>query len=257
MIKYMAFGYKSKYKRKFARKGRVAKLAKGKQSSVQALAKAVSRIQRSMRTQCEYLNYSQSDVFNVVGDCSVVNMCDYYTMQDCFGSSSNDAAQNKIIHKSMGIDCYLSLENTLNEPDTTQFTIFLVSLKDTIGSTFAANSGALALSSGSHYVVRGGLVLLNKKIFKIHKTKRVVLTNHGTSLAAPSAQTQGGTDARFYWKLRANNQIQNPTGDWKSLRSAQDPSKQIYMLIFSDNSSADLQSPKFQFQAVHTLQTVA
>lgn len=255
----MAYGTKSKYVRKYARKGRskVGAMAKGKTTQVQTLAKAVSRIQRTLRTQPEYLNYSQSDVFNVAGDCSVVNMCNYYTMQDCFGSSANDAANNKIIHKSMGIDCYLALENTLNEPDTTQFTIFLVSLRDSIGSTFVPSSGALSLSSGLHYVIRGGLVLVNKKIFKIHKTKRVVLTNHGTSLANPSAQSQGGTDARFYWKLQANNTIINPTGDWKSMSSAQDPSKQVYMLIFNDNVTADLQSPKFQFNAVHTFKTVA
>lgn len=251
------YGRKTKYTRKFARKGRVAKLAKGRTTKVQALAKAVSRIQRSMRTQCEYLNYSQSDVFNVVGDCSVINFSNFYTMTDCFGSTANDAAQNKIIHKSVGIDCYLTLENTLNEPDTTQFTIFLVSLKDVIGSSFNPSTGNLAISNGLHYVVRGGLVLLNKKCFKIHKTKRVVLSNHGTALSGPSAQTQAGTDTRFYWKARPNATIVNPYGDWKSLTSAQDSSKQLYMLVFNDNSSADLQSPKFQFNAVHTFKTVA
>lgn len=254
----MAYGVKSKYKRKYARKGRVAKLAKGKTTSVQALAKAVKSIQRSMRTRTEYLNYRVSDNFGIVGDYSAISLSNYSGWTDIFGSAANDDTQNKMIHKSFGMDCYLSLENTINEPDTTQFTIFLVSLKDNIGSNaFNSSTGALSLSSGVHYSINGGLALLNKKCFSIHATKRCVLTNHGTALTAPSAQTQSGTDKRFYMKWRPNAMITNTQGDWKSLACSPDPSKQYFLLIFSDNSAVDLQNPKFSYNVVHTVQTVA
>jgi len=256
----MAYGTKSKFTRRYARKGRgkVAKLAKGKTSSVQALAKAVSNIQRSLRTHAEYLNYGQKDVLSLTvqpGD--AINLNNYYGFTDLFGSSVNDSAQNKIIHKSFGMDFYLTLDNTIAEPDTTQFTIFLVSLKDEIGYSYNSATGALGLTAGQHYVMQGGLVLLNKKMFNIHKIKRTVLTNHGTSISAPSAQTQGGTDLRWYWKFSPNKMITNPVGDWKQLSCAQDPSKQYYVLIFNDNSSLDLQNPKLHYNIVHTLKTVA
>jgi len=255
------YGSKSKYVRKYARKGRskVGAMAKGKSTKIQTLAKAVSRIQRSMRTKCEYLTFQQSGNVGVTGDVYVYNLCDYLNMGNLFGSSGDDTSQNRIIHQSFGVDMYLTLENTINEPDTTQFTVFMVSLRDIIGSDFVPSTGGLTLTPGAHYAINGGLVLLNKKIFNIHKVKRVVLTNHGTALSAPSAQTQGGTDWRGYWKFSPRSLITNATtnSNWKGLRSALDPSKQYYILVFNNNSGADLQNPVFQYNAVHTFKTVA
>lgn len=253
----MAYGFKAKYKRKFARKGRVAKLARGKATSIKTLAKAVSRIQRKMRSNCEYLNYRVVDSPTISADYTVVPLSNYSAWADIFGTASNDDTANRMIHKSFGMDCYLTLENTVNEPDSTQFTIFLVTLKDNIGSAYAPASSSLSLLANVHYSISGGMVLLNKKCFTIHKIIRKVLTNHGTSLANPSAQTQSGTDYRFYVKHRANHLVTNPTGDWKSMGGSPDPSKAMYMLIFNDNSSLDLQNPKFTYNVVHTVQTVA
>lgn len=253
------YGAKSKYVRKYARKGRskVGAMAKGKSTKIQSLAKAVSRIQRSMRTNVEYLNYGQQGYFAPTNTPDVLNLSAFSSFSDLFGSSSNDDVANKIVHKSFGIDMYLTLESTVNEPDTTMFTIFLVSLKDSIGPAFNSSTGALSLSNGQHYSIQGGMALLNKKCFTIHKTKRVVLSNHGTSLANPSAQTQGGTDWRHYWRIPVNKMITNPIGDWKALGTAQDPSKQYYLLVFSDNSGVDLQNPRFNYNIVHTMKTVA
>lgn len=251
------YGRKTKYRRKFARKGRVAKLAKGKSTKIQTLAKAVSRIQRTMRRKCEYLNYRVVDSPTISADYTAIPLSNYSAWQDIFGTSSNDDVANRMVHKSFGMDCYLTLENTVNEPDTTQFTIFLVTLKDNIGSAYAPASSALSLVANNHYSVSGGMVLLNKKVFTIHKIIRKVLTNHGTSLANPSAQTQAGTDFRFYVKHRGNHLVTNPTGDWKSMGGSPDPSKAMYLLIFNDNSTLDLQNPKFTYNVVHTVQTVA
>lgn len=236
---------------------KVSKMAKGKQTKIQTLAKAVKSLQLANRKNSEYLNYWQYGSQSVVGDVSVINLSGFNGFIDAFGTSSNDDTGNKMVHKSFGMDLYLTLEATVNETDTTQFTMFLVSLRDIIGNAYNPSSGALSLISGQHYVIRGGQVLLNKKCFKIHKMKRITLTNHGTSLANPSAQTQSGTDCRFYWKSRPNALITNPVGDWKSMNSAQDPSKQYYLLTFSDNSSGDLQNPQLQYNIIHTVKTVA
>jgi len=254
----MAYGTKSKYVRKYARKGRVARMAKGKTTSVQALAKAVSSIQRSMRTKCEYLNYTQSGDVGVSGDLTSVSLSDYANWVGCFGSGANDAEQNKIVHQSFGMDLRVTLENSINnEENTTGFTCMLVSLKDDVGADFNPSTSALSLSSPNHYVIREGMVLVNKKVFTIHKQKRFTLSNYGTALTASAAQTQYGTDMRWYWKLSPRKMIQNPYGDWKSLRSGGDPSKTYYLFIFNDNSSLDGENPALKYNIVHTVKTVA
>jgi len=253
------YGRKTKYTRKYARKGRVAKLAKGRTTKVQALAKAVSNIQRSMRAKAEYLNFTQTGNDSIVGDLTYIRLSDFQNWSVCFGSTANDSEQNKMIHKSFGMDLRVTLENSINnEENTTGFTVMLVSLKDEIGSNFDPNTSDLnSLNQPNHYIIREGMVLVNKKVFNIHKQKRFTLSNYGTALTTSAAQTQYGTDCRWYWKLSPNKVVTNPYGDWKSLRSAGDPSKTYYLLIFSDNSSADLENPNIKYNIVHTVKTVA
>lgn len=239
-------------------RGRVSTMAKGRPSQIQTLAKAVKKLQRKQNSQHQILNYTQTaSQTNIVQPYFGLNLCDYANFFPIFGTDADDDNNYKIIHKSFGIDGYLSLENLINnEEETITFTMFIVSLKDHIGPAFNASTGALTLTAGNHYYMQNGLCMLNKKCFNIHAIRRKVLTNHGTALTNPSAQTQSGTDYRFYMKFAPNRVIQNPTGDWKALNSALDPSKQYYLLIFSDNSSADLESPCISYNVVHTCQTI-
>jgi len=244
--------------RKIGFKSRVAKLAKGKTTSVQALAKAVKSLQVANKSKVEYLNYTQSGDVGLVGDCTILKLSDYANWVGCFGATANDAEQNKMIHQSFGMDLRVTLENSINnEENTTGFTCFLVSLKDEIGTAFNSGTSDLTISQPDHYVIREGLALINKQIFNIHKMKRFTLSNYGTALTASAAQTQYGTDYRWYWKLSPRRVIHNPYGDWKNLRSGFDPSKTYYVMIFNDNSSADLENPAFKYNVVHTVKTVA
>ncbi len=195
-----------------------------------------------------------------MGDVEVFKLSNISNWSAIFGTGADDGQANAMIHKSMGIDMYLTLENTVNEPDATQFTIFLVSLKDEFNSNsnnFNNTTGALTLASGFHYAVSGGLVMINKKVFNIHAVKRRVLTNHGTALTAPSAQTQGGTDMRCYIKYAPRKKIVAPYGNWSALACPGDPSKNYFLLVFNDNSALDLQSPKIQINVVHTVEQLA
>lgn len=254
----MVYG-KSKYRRKYARKGRskLAIVAKGRTTTTQALAKAVRSIQRKMRGDAEYLNFGRSWSQSVTADYTAIHLCGFSSWNNIFGVGANDTTANTIIHKSFGIDCYLTLENTVNEPDTTEFTMFLVSLRDSIGPDFNAGTGALTLAPNYHYYINGGLAMLNKKIFKIHKTRRVVLTNHGQALSTSSAQSQGGSDKRFYMRMPVNQKITEPYGDWKSIVAPRDPSQNFYLLIFNNNSAVDLQNPQIRISEVHTMKSVA
>jgi len=219
----------------------------------------VKRLQKANKSQAEYLNYTQQ-VFeqNVQAPVYTVNLSDFSGMISTFGTSANDNEDNKIIHKSVGMDCRVTLENAINnEESTIGFTAMLVSLKDDCGNIYNNLTGGLTLTLGATHEIIQGMVLLNKKIFNIHKTKRFTLTNYNQALISPAAQTQYGTDHRWYWRLPINKTIQNPRGDWKQLGCALDPSKQYYMMIWNDNSTSDLESPAFSYVAVHTFKTVA
>lgn len=255
----VVYGSKSKYSRKYARTSRVKRLAKGKTSSVQQLARSIQSIKRKMKADHNYLNYVQgSTQSNLSSDYLAVNLCSFNTMTAMFGSSADDETDNKIVHQSFGFDGYISLENLINnEEETINMTVFLVSLKDQVGGAFNPVTGALTLTQSVHYYSQDGLTMLNKKIFNIHKCKRINLTNHGTALSGPSAQTKAGTDWRFYWRHSPRQSIQNPIGNWKSLGSGVDPSKSFYFLAFNNNSVLDGESPCITFNCVHTMKTVA
>lgn len=237
----------------------VKKIAKGKQSSaIVTLAKAVKTLQRKNRVEAEYLNYSQN-IDNVnIGTSLVQNLTYYSGFTRIFGTGTNDDEGNRIIHKGLGMDVRVTLENTVNnEEETTNFTCFLVSARDDIGGYFLPGSGSLTLSEGITHSTQKGMVLLNKKMFNIHKMKRFTLTNFGTALTAPAAQSQYGADKRWYWRLPINKMVTNPAGDWKTLNSAQDPSKCYFLIVFSDNSTLDAESPSLNVSCVHTMKTVA
>jgi len=240
----------------------VAKMAKGKVTSIQALAKAVKGLQRKNRSEADYINLRQiatnQNIGGAVATPYQLNLCNYVNMGFCFGTALSDTEDNRMVHKSFGIDGYVSLENSVNdEENTVGFSMYLVSLKDAATQIFSPATGTLVLTDGVTHSDNGkGMTLLNKKFFKIHKSKRFFLSNHGTALAQPSAQTQYGTDHRFYMKWSPNSLITNPSGNWQALASALDPSKQYYLLIFNDNTTADLESPCISYSIVHTVKTL-
>lgn len=254
----MAYG-KSKYGRRYARKNRavkrVAKLARGKITAVEALAKSVRSIQRKMRGQHQILNFAYGEENKTMSaNYEAINLCNFTGLNPVFGTSGNDTYDPSIIHSGFSMDMYFRC-NT--EPDLIKFTVFLVSLKDCIGNAFLPNTGQLNLVYNDHYTFVQGQGFLNKKVFNIHRVKRFQLTNNGSALTNSTAQTQFGTDLRLKWSMKCSDRITNPTGDWKSLVTAHDPSKQYFLLILNDNSSLDLESPSITYTRIHTMRTIA
>lgn len=253
--------YKLRYRRKrFVRKsGGVKAMSRPRKTAIQKLASAVRRLQMKNRSEAEYLTFSYGvEPTGIESPAYIYPLNFYQGMTPIFGVSADDLEANKIIHKSAGLDMRVTLENPVNnEESTIGFTAFLVSLKDDIGTVFNPGTGGLTLTSNVTHYINQGMAMLNKKMFNIHRVKRFHLTNYNTALTASAAQTQYGTDCRWYWKVALNKTIQNPQGNWKSLSSALDPSKQYYVLIFNDNAVIDLESPTFTASAVHTFKTVA
>lgn len=248
---------------------KVKKYIKASSSSLYKMAKAIRTIQRKQNKNHQTLNFIQKGAFlTTSADFQLVNLCDYNSMTGLgplFGADSNDWQANQMTHKSMGIQCYVDLENIngINEEGTVHFSAYLVSLRDSANNgVFNPASGNLNLIPNLHYVMstvgalgNGGMAFLNKKMFKIHKKKYFTLSNKEVSLGVSTAQTQYGTNCQWYWKLAPRSYIKNPTGNWSSLQSALDPSKQYYLILFNDNSLADGEAPQFQYSVIHTIQS--
>ena len=222
-----------------------------KPTSYNKLTKAIKRLEAVNKQDHIYLNYGNVVTpTNLSANVDVFHLTNTNNWNVIFGTDAADADTPKVIYCGLGMDIYI---NSNNEPAQIQFTCFLVSLTDLIGQNFNVGSGALGLTSGFHYSIQGGMVLLNKKCFNIHKMKRFVLGNNATALSNPSAQTQHGSDKRFYWKLSRNQTFMNPYGDWKPINAQLDPNKNLYLLVFNDNSALDLENPQIQFNIVHTV----
>lgn len=246
-----------KYGRKAGvrRRKYVKKQVKKTSSVVSQLVRKVNGLIKDKAQRDDTVNVAQYNSNSITSVMYGISLSNFAGMQKIFGTDADDTEDNKIIHQSIGIDMEVTLENTLNnEESTTHFTAFLVSLKDNIGSAFVPGSGSLTLVADQHYYMgAGGMCLLNKKCFNIHKIKRFTLGNYDTALTASAAQTQYGTVQRWYWKIAPGKVIQNPIGSWDTLASGLDPSKSYYILIANDNSTADLENPAVKLSAVHTL----
>lgn len=240
-------------RRRYKRKSAVAKIARGKSGPLAKLAKSVRALQRVVKRDQEYLNYAQTwSDYNVSSNYTALHLNDFSSWARIFGTSANDDTQNGCIWKSTGLDMKF---DTGNEQGNVNFTLMLLHCKDTAKGLINA-SGVLSLTAGDAFYTQSGLTMVNKKYFNILKVKRFSLGNHGQTEAQATAQTQFGTDRRFYMKLRPNKKIINPNGDWKNLTQSLDPSGNYYLVVFNDNSAVDLEYPHITMNAVHTVQTL-
>lgn len=240
-------------KRRYKRKSAVAKIARGKSGPLVKLAKSVRAIQRRFQRDQEYLNYTQTwQDYNVSSTYTALHLNDFSTWARIFGTTANDDTQNACIWKSSGLDMKF---DTGNENANVNFTVMLLRCKPSAKGLINA-SGVLTMTSGDTHYTASGLTMVNKRYFTILKIKRFSLGNNGQTAAQSTAQTQFGTDRRFYMKLRPNKKITNPNGDWKNLSQCLDPSGNYYLVVFNDNSSLDLESPHITMNVVHTVQTL-
>jgi hypothetical protein len=230
-----------------------AKLFKPKKgTSTTSLAKRVKKIEAKDKMDTVYYNYG--NVFSqLLGTpYNVFHLSNLTAWTPIFGSQAGrEEESNKTTYKGLGLDLYFRANN---ETAQTTFTVFLVSITDLYGQNFNVATGALGLTAGYHYYANGSQVLLNKRCFKIHKSRRFTLGNNGTALVNPSAQTQYGTDKRIYMKVKKNQVFNNPYGNWKDLYAPLDPNKNMYLLVFNDNVLEDGKSPALNMSVVHTVQ---
>lgn len=235
------------------RKSTVSRLAKGRTTAVSRLAKSVRSLQRYVKRDQQYLNYGQTwNNTNLSSPYAAFHLTSPSNWGVIFGTAANDGQQNATIWKSTGLDLYFNIGN---ESALTTFTVFLVHAKDE-AANLISSTGTLSMSSGDAYYSIGSQTMINKKYFRILGVRRFQLGNNGQAASVSTAQMQFGIERRMYMKFRANKKLINPGGDWKDLTRSLDPSGNYYLLVFNDNSSADLEYPTLTMTSVHTVQTL-
>lgn len=222
-----------------------------------SLTKRVRRIERTMKSTQTISHMRMADVTTLQSNFIQVNMTRPGSSTPVFGTDAADTYNNSAILRSFGVDCVLSMAN---EKDLVTYTIMLVSPKDLIGSAFDMTTGLLSLTSGTHYTITDGMAMVNKEFFTIHKIWRKATGNNG--LVPGSVYTNAGfapinaDDSRlrhrWYFKHRYNKKVFNPVGNWGGLICPRDPSDNVFLLIFNDNSTVDLENPTFKYNAIYT-----
>lgn len=259
--KFFAGALEMPYPRRVGRRRVVMKrkrVYRRKATTTVALARKVKYLARQMRQKSPPLLLTRSFTTGMASPLVSYGLDQYPSMTPVFGTAADDMECNRVLDKSDVMDITVTLESPVNnEEETINFTAYIVQLKDAIGGNYTG--GALALTNSIHYVSApnpGGHALLNLKYFKILKSKKFTLTNYGTALGASAAQSQYGTSRRWTWKLNQKRLIQNPTGNFGA-QAPVDPSQARFLIVFTDNSIVDAESPTIYVNHVKSLRQIA
>lgn len=228
-----------------------------KKPTVAVLAKKVSKLEKESRMTTQYqhlaleLNSTLGSGFTTP-NLYIAPLCNWSGTIPVFGSSNADLdLANSFYHRGFGLDCFVT-NNT--ETGSINFTAFLVSLKDGIGSAFDQSTGTLNLTNPNHFYNNGltALTMLNKNAFTIHKVKRFTLSNMDQPFSA-GPQTQYGNTMRWYWKQSVNKKCICPNASMKAQNSSLDPSKSYFLILANDNNTLDGEVPIIRATVVHTI----
>lgn len=152
--------------------------------------------------------------------------------------------------KSTICDVNITLDNINNEEGQIQFSAFLLSPKDARGQV--ALSGTVpTLVADQDYYTYAGKTFINLNAFTIHDMKRFTLTGgDGADMQADNITK------RFRLKaIHKGKKVENVDGSWKSLARPGDPSDDLFLVVFNDNSIADLENPRMEWNVLHNVET--
>lgn len=253
MAKYRRVKYQGRRKRKFMGTKRRRSIKS------KSLSKRVSRLERTTRETSAVLNFSQVNNNYITRDYLAIPLTNYSIMTQMFGSVPAQFEKEQCRHLNMGMDLVIDMGS---EFDKVRYTMFIVSLKDVATTCFSPSTGTLSLVGGLHYTILGGMAMVNKEFFNIHKIKRFATGNEGKNPTyvggalgvqlEPAEQGLRRTH-RFYMKHKVGTLVKNTASTWKNLTCHADPSKNHYMLLFNDNELLDLENPTLSLNIVHSI----
>lgn len=235
-------------KRRFPAKKRKVKRVL-KKSTVSRLARDIAVLKKKTATVTSRDQYWTYEGIDVASPYVVKNLCNYSSWSKLWPSTGTDIAtvRNEMYHRYIMLDNNVTLDNANNEEGEIQFTYMIISRKDAAGS--ATDTGnSLSLTDGVDYALAQGKAYMNLKKWKVHFVKRFTLTGGDGSDLQPGASLR-----RFSCRIKVGAKIVNPDGSWTSLSNSPDPSDTYYAVLFNDNSSADLENPRWTAGVYHSV----
>lgn len=232
------------YRRRIGRtRPKLKKQVINKDNAIMYLTKQVNSIKKKVDfdARTTYLaNYSNQ---GVVGPYNQLNLSLINGTTLLYGRDLDDMEQNRCVWQTCSFNGFISMGNEGNDIG---YTMFIVSLRSNIpDDLFDASTGTIGpLTANLHYYSSAGKTFLNPEIFNVHKVKRFLTTNYGRVTGDSSANTMP-SHIPFDITFKPNKKIVSPS-NWYNLVCPSDPAKNYFLLLFSDNSSVDLESPTLE-----------
>jgi hypothetical protein len=222
----------------------------------------LQRVVRQIKSTTSEVNYGtggNQPIGNVAGNnVYIFPISQYSTWTRIFGTDADDESNHSALWKKTEMDMKLFTNGERNQIDYSMFIVSLTKLG--MEELFTQASGGLAgplgitgLVNGTHYYGNiSGQVYLNKRYFNILRKKRLTTGSPG-SLATDTPDLAPRFQTVINHNAGKGHTLRNAKGDWKAIPSPQLASQNLYILIFSNDSTADA-GVFLQWTGLHTLQ---
>lgn len=206
-------------------------------SAVKALARKVSRLERSTHIPKYFRQQVQSDV---AGNLLLFRLNDPSQWTSIFNSSA--LSGKRAIHKYMDINWEIHCDSANNEEETTNHTLIVCQPSKWNDSTAVDASN---LGTADYYVYQGQ-ARMNPLRWKVLYRKHFTITMGGT---APGTAGESRKYGRML--LRTNKLLFNTGSSGLSGQTLEKNQDRIFFLWFTDNTTADTESPRINASVVH------
>lgn len=233
----------------------VRKPVRGKprnQASLASLARDVRALKAKQKVSVIKAAYGQQSGTDMGDPYTGTILSNYVNWDTLWPSTVTSIHQVRPKMKWMSTICdiNITLDNINNEEGEIQFTAFLISPKNARGQV--ALSGTVpTLVADQDYYTYAGKTYLNLNSWKIHAMRTFTLTGgDGADMQADKCFKR--------FKLKAYHKgriVENPDGSWKSLSRPGEPSDDLFLVVFNNNSVADLENPRMDYNVLHTVLT--
>lgn len=246
-------GFRKSYRRRSRRTtGSQRLMLSKKTTSVAKLARDIRMLKAKQKVSLTHAAYGQqsgTDMGDPYTATIISNFVNWDTLWPSTVTSSHQT-RSKMKWKSTICDVNITLDNINNEEGEVQFTAFLISPKNARGQV-ALSGSVPTLVADQDYYSYAGKTFLNLNSWKIHSMKRFTLTG------GDGADMQTGSIFKRF-RLKAYHKgriVENPDGSWKSLSRPGEPSDDLFLVVFNNNSVGDLENPRWDYNVLHTVIT--
>lgn len=213
--------------------------AKNQKNQLYSLAKQVSTLQKVQKTLREYGRYGIEESGNIAtgafsSGVTTYNLTKPDLWSNIFDNPADLNAKFKCKILSYKIDNFFS-SGTHTKP--IDYTYFVVSLKSNTANSvlYDTNNNLANVVDGRHFSKVGGLIMLNRKYFNIHKVRKFTLTATEYTDAASGGSNPQTTFKRFSMKVKLPRMLTGDQYSWKGLTENDiKPASRLYILCFHD-----------------------